>query len=195
MTLPPNGTQRASEPTGAHRFQHRDEVAGDRHLAHRAAQLAALDQPAGGAHREGAGHRVDARVEARHVRHVEPVARARRPGRRGPPSPGSTTRLVVPDRRRRAVGAAAGVAGASASRLAGGARVVTGSASSRPSSISGVAARAATPSPSKGALAGPSRSVPSSASAQRGVGHLLALACRRTASGRAGRRRRTASSR
>ena len=54
LTQPPNGTQRASAPTACDRLQHRDEVAGDRELAHRLGQLAARDQPPGGAHREGA---------------------------------------------------------------------------------------------------------------------------------------------
>src|SRR5215217_8684156 len=45
---------------GTHCFKHCDEIAGDRQLAHRGAQLASLDQPAGGPHGEGSGHRIDA---------------------------------------------------------------------------------------------------------------------------------------
>ena len=85
----------------------------------------------------------------------------------GPASPGSTTRFDVPTDGGDAVRAAAGVAGGGPPRPARGAGVVEerrAAARRR----SGRCGRRGAPSPSKGALDGPSGSVPSSASRRTG---------------------------
>src|SRR3954468_21997184 len=53
-------------------LQHRNQVARDRDLADRRAELAVLDQAAGRSYREVARHRVDARVETGDRGYVEP---------------------------------------------------------------------------------------------------------------------------
>ena len=95
LTEPPKGTQRASAPTARTAPQHRDQVAGDRELAQRLGQLAAADRAAGGADREGAGDRVDARVQAGDVGDEDALAGLAAAARRSSSSPGATIRLEV----------------------------------------------------------------------------------------------------
>ena len=195
LTLPPKGTQRASEPPPP-RTAFSIETRSLAIVISRTGrpELAALDQAPGGPHRERAGDRVDARVQARDAGHVEAVARP--PGRSSLERrrrPASTQQV-----RRRRPTAACGRSRASPLPVVARPpwRAVCASkrnVSSVPSSISGVRRRG-TPSPSNGAVARPSGSRPSSTSAQA-PGDLARPPCRRTASGRAGRRRPTASRR
>ena len=156
-----------------HRLQHRDEVARDRHLPHRAAQLAALDQAAGGPHREGPGDRVDARMEPRDVGHVEAVAGAPGPAPRGRRRPARAAGW----RCRRDGGvryeprSALPVVARPPLRAV---RASNRNVSSFPSSIR-LCACGRSPRRRTASCRGPSGSVPSSTSAQRAGGDLLAL--------------------
>ena len=178
---------------GAHRFQHRNEVAGDGQLAHGGAQLAPLDEPSGWLPRRRfrtPGSRPSGGPP-------RPSRRARRPraapGRRGPRRPARSPGWWCPTDGGERYEPRLALPVLDASRLARGARVVE------------EAEQAAVLD-----QAGPARA--HALAVEGGAGRSVGRRCRRrrgaargrppprprgrrTASGRAGRRRRTASSR